>query len=373
MRSPGYFRCSFSRLSARDYRKILWIGAILSGIFTLIAAYSFAAQSLEATKIWTSGSTYDQAFFDLIAVWGLFQQRNRGSFAIGGCLLLNAITWAIAGRGTPVFGFSVFVQSGPFDFDLRTIPGILFVFVTLLVLYLRFRDEQARQAAIDQDLAAARRMQELLLAGSAEQHAGFAVDAVYRPAREVGGDFYRTVSLEDGSLLVIVGDVSGKGLDAAMLVAVVLGSLANETHRSPASLLAYLNRAVMGRTGGGFITACCARFYPDGRVVLANAGHISPYLAGCEVMLENGFPLGISPDATYGETAIQTDGALTFLSDGVVEARDAKGELLGFERMAGLTMKPAAEIVDAAQRWGQEDDITVLTVMRAAELSEATA
>ena len=99
-------------------------------------------------------------------------------------------------------------------------------------------------------------MQEQLLSGSAENPAGFVVDAVYRPAREVGGDFYRTESLEDGSLLVIVGDVSGKGLDASMLVAVILGSLANETNRNPASLLAYLNRAAMGRTAGGFITAC---------------------------------------------------------------------------------------------------------------------
>ena len=157
-----------------------------------------------------------------------------------------------------------------------------------------------------------------------------------------------------------------------MLVAVILGSLANETHRNPASLLAYLNRAVMGRTGGGFITTCCARFYDDGRVVLANAGHISPYLGGREVTLENGLPLGVSPHASYSETAIQTVGALTFLSDGVVEARDAHGELLGFERVAAITTKPAAEIADAAQRWGQEDDITVLSVKRTAKLEAVT-
>ena len=169
-----------------------------------------------------------------------------------------------------------------------------------------------------------------------------------------------------------MGDVSGKGLDAAMLVAVVLGSLVNETHRSPASLLAYLNRAVMGRTGGGFITACCARLYPDGRIVLANAGHISPYLDGRELQLENGLPLGISADAAYSETEIQTDGALTFISDGVVEARDARGELLGFERVAVLTAQTASKIADAAQRWGQEDDITVLTVARAPKLEAVT-
>jgi serine phosphatase RsbU (regulator of sigma subunit) len=165
-------------------------------------------------------------------------------------------------------------------------------------------------------------------------------------------------------LLVVVGDVSGKGLDAAMLVAAVLGSLANEVERAPASLLSYLNHAVMGRTGGGFITACCAHFKPGGSMVIANAGHISPYLDGCELALENGLPLGVSADARYTETEMHTCGTVTFLSDGVVEARNAMGELLGFERTTALTLKPAAEIAEAAQRWGQQDDITVLTVTR---------
>jgi serine phosphatase RsbU (regulator of sigma subunit) len=207
-------------------------------------------------------------------------------------------------------------------------------------------------------------MQDQLLGAGAVDAPGYAIEAVYRPAQEVGGDFYRTVPLKDGSLQVIVGDVSGKGLDAAMLVAVVLGGLANETERNPASLLEYLNQAVLGRTGGGFVTACCARFYPDGRVVIANAGHISPYLDGREVQLENGFPLGVTAQAAYSETEIQAARTVTFLSDGVVEARNTKGELLGFERMATLTAKPAPDIADAAQRWGQEDDITVVTVKR---------
>ena len=289
------------------FRRILQSGAVLALIFALAAAYSLGKQSYAAMELWEFGFTYGMAAFELLTMAGLLLDRRRGSFVIALCLLLNASGWAWGALALQ-FHLPIGFESGPFSFDLRSFPSILFVFATLIVLYLRYRDEQARQAAIDQDLAAARRMQEHLLAASATNPAGFTVDAVYRPAREVGGDFYRTVPLEDGSLLVIVGDVSGKGLDAAMLVAVVLGSLANETHRSPASLLAYLNRAVMGRTGGGFITACCARFYPDGRVVLANAGHISPYVAGREATLENGLPLGVSPDATYSETEMQTEG-----------------------------------------------------------------
>ena len=362
------FQLLFLGTLCARFRNVLKIGTVLSVFAALIAAYSLAEQSQVAALLWLFWASYCGWVFVLLAAWSCFQERNRGSLAIALCLLLGGAVW---GWGTIAIKFhlpGLDIPAGPFHIDLRSVPAVFFVFVTLLVLYLRYRDEQARQAAVDQDLAAARRMQEQLLANIEKTPSGFAVEAIYRPAREVGGDFYRTVALEDGSLLVIVGDVSGKGLDAAMLVAVILGSLGNETHRSPASLLAYLNRAVLGRTAGGFITACCARFNPDGRVALANAGQIAPYIDGREVQLENGLPLGISEHATYVETEIMTDAVVTFVSDGVVEARDAKGELLGFERLAKLTAKRATEIAETAQRWGQQDDITVLTVARAPKL-----
>ena len=356
------------------FRRILQLGAMFAAICAVLAAYSLGAQSHAATVTWRIGNFYGLAIFQLIAMWGLLLDRRPGSFAIAFCLLLDSAGWALgmATERSNLFRH-FFIEAGPFRIDLRTVPGVLFVFVTLLVLYLRYRDEQVRQAAINQELSAARRMQEQLLTGSESHTAGFLVDVAYRPAREVGGDFYRAVPMEDGSLLVILGDVSGKGLDAAMLVAVILGSLANETHRNPASLLSYLNRGVIGRTGGGFITACCARFYPDGRVILANAGQIAPYVDGRELALENGLPLGISAEACYSETEVKTNAAVTFVSDGVVEARDPNGELLGFERIAALTRRKATEIAEAAQRWGQEDDITVLSVARTAKLEAATA
>ncbi|MGD0893896.1 MAG: SpoIIE family protein phosphatase [Terracidiphilus sp.] len=82
-----------------------------------------------------------------------------------------------------------------------------------------------------------------------------------------------------------------------MLVAVLPGSLANEAHRNPASLLESMNRAVVGRTGGGFITACCVHFFPDSRLVLANAGQSAPCLDAHEIETDTGFPLGVSVDA----------------------------------------------------------------------------
>ncbi len=344
------------------FRRVLRFGAYFAIAAALIWAYGLAMDAgYEDVFIFTIG--WVLPFFELLAVWGLMLDRNRGSMAIAMALLLHRSVQTWNNTLTLMRKPLPSISAGPFLIDPRGISAEVLVIVVLVVLYLRYREEQARQAASEQNLAAARRMQEQLLGTAAVDTSGFVIDAVYRPAQEVGGDFYRTEPLEDGSLLVVVGDVSGKGLDAALLVAAVLGGLAIEKERGPARLLEDLNKAVTGRTGGGFITACCARFYPNGRVVIANAGHISPCIDGRELELAAGLPLGITVQAEYSETSVQAGGQrVTFLSDGVVEARNAAGELLGFDRMAALSKKPAVEIADAAQRWGQEDDITVLTV-----------
>jgi serine phosphatase RsbU (regulator of sigma subunit) len=103
-------------------------------------------------------------------------------------------------------------------------------------------------------------------------------------------------------------------------------------------------------------------------VVIANAGHPAPYCNGAEIELEGGLPLGIAEDVTYTETefSLEAGETLTLLSDGVVEARIASGELFGFERTCGISRELAEKIAATAKRWGQEDDITVLTVMRTA-------
>jgi phosphoserine phosphatase RsbU/P len=349
-----------ARLTPRFSR---WIdlGAVLYCLYgALLAVGVYTDASYLGTRFWNSSGILPIVFF-IVAGIGLLMERKQGSFAIAVSLLLYqvATSWV---NYTASGGNLRRMPFGPFAIDIRAVFELLFVVVTLIVLCLRYREDQFRQVALARDMTSARHMQEQLLRRDSAPVANFVVDAAYVPAHEVGGDFYRTVPQDDGSLLVVVGDVSGKGIDAAMLVAAVLGSLANETHRNPASLLGYLNRAVWGRTGGGFITACCARVHPDGRLVVANAGHIAPYMDNRELQIENGLPLGITPDANYRETEVFASGTLTFVSDGVVEACDAKGELLGFERTAGLSGKSASEIADAARRWGQADDITVLRV-----------
>ncbi len=224
------------------------------------------------------------------------------------------------------------------------------------------RREKQRMAG---ELEAARGVQQLLITSNNQQDSLWTIDAAYLPAQEVGGDFYQLFPAPDGSLLLVTGDVSGKGLQAAMLVATVVGALGDLISRQPGQVLAHLNRSLRGKTRGGFVTCCAALFHPNGNVQAANAGHLAPYLDGCEVEVEAGLPLGLNPDAEYPETTIAASGeCLTFVSDGVVEAENAQRELFGFDRTREISGKSAQEIAEAAQAWGQNDDITVVTVRR---------
>ena len=151
------------------------------------------------------------------------------------------------------------------------------------------------------------------------------MEAAYIAAAEVGGDFYQAFPEPDGGLLFYIGDVSGKGLSAAMIGTLIVGAIrALAAQRlSPARSLALLNQQLAGQTDGGFVTCLCARITAGGTMTISNAGHLAPYLNGAEVNLANGLPLGISNTADYTEQTVELPAAarLTFVSDGVVEAR----------------------------------------------------
>jgi hypothetical protein len=154
----------------------------------------------------------------------------------------------------------------------------------------------------------------------------------------------------------------------------LIGALRTMPPLPPARILAALNRGLVGQMQHGFVTCCAARIHPGGAMILANAGHLAPYRSGEEMTLPHGLPLGLSAESEYLETTLELapDDTLTFLSDGVVEARNATGELFGFERTREISRRPAGSIAEAAQRFGQEDDITVLTLaFTAAEVLHA--
>ena len=193
----------------------------------------------------------------------------------------------------------------------------------------------------------------------------------------MGGDFFQILATPDGGVLAVIGDVSGKGMPAAMTVSLLVGTVRTLAHymQSPGEILAAMNQRMLGRSQGGFTTCLGLRADDDGTLTIANAGHIAPYIAGKDLPLLNGLPLGIAADATYAEGSFKLAPGeqLTLLTDGVVEARDKAGALFGFEATATLSTQSAEAIAEAAQSFGQEDDITVLSITRTLDLNPALA
>ncbi|MGD0914291.1 MAG: PP2C family protein-serine/threonine phosphatase, partial [Terracidiphilus sp.] len=138
-----------------------------------------------------------------------------------------------------------------------------------------------------------------------------------------------------------------------------------ETCTSPSALLAGLNRRLYGR-GDGFATCLVLMVEPSGKLTVANAGHLNPYIDGVEIETEANLPLGLDEGVRYSEMTLQFDPnqLCTLLTDGVIEASSPSGELYGFERTQAISNNSANSIAETAREFGQQDDITVLTVSR---------
>jgi hypothetical protein len=264
----------------------------------------------------------------------------------------------------------------PFGFgiNLSDLATMLSLGIITVLLLRRFLQGQRQRELWRLEMEQARQVQSLLVPTTPPSTPGFAVESVYLPASSVGGDFFQTSPGDDGSLLVVVGDVSGKGLKAAMTVSTIIGALRGCTARKPSEVLAYLNRVLHGQVKG-FVTCSAALITADGAMTLANAGHLAPYCNGEELSVNSGLPLGIVADGDYAETtyAIAPGDRLTFVSDGVVEATNEKRELFGFERTQQISSQPAQTIAAAAKQFGQEDDISVLSVIRTAAIKAVIA
>jgi len=241
---------------------------------------------------------------------------------------------------------------------------VLFGAAAIAIFVRELIEDQREKERLAGELEAGRAMQQVLLGAELPSIPGLRIDSVYKPAGEVGGDFFQVRPAPDGAALVAVGDVSGKGLSAAMTVSTILGALRALPAAPPAELLRALNHMLAGQLQGGFVTCCIAHIALNGTVTTANAGHLAPYRNQEEVSIESGLPLGITADAEYPEStfALAPGETLVFLSDGVVEAQNAQGELFGFERTRTISAQSAERIAQAAQAFGQEDDITVLTL-----------
>ena len=264
---------------------------------------------------------------------------------------------------------------GPIEFSASAINYTVFLGSLISVILYRFVHVSQEEQRSTAEIEAARSVQAMLIPTQLPSNRNFMLESAYLPVNGVGGDFFQVLPLKDESLLIVVGDVSGKGLQAAMNASTLVGALRNEISHDPATILNHLNLVMVGedlRPSAGrnskavlsFATCLCARIYPDGAMTIANAGHLSPYRDGREMELASGLPLGITSSIRYEQAdfRLQLGDRLIFLSDGVVEATNPRGELFGFERTQQVSNESARYIANAAQRFGQNDDITVVSL-----------
>lgn len=307
------------------------------------------------------------ALLILIGILGIRKTGFEGWLSLPALSLLALIfLGGIRGRNLSLLGV---------DFPLARIATLTSLAIITVLMIRRLLHGQRQREQWKQEMEQARHVQQMLVPANPPAAPGFSVESVYLPAQQVGGDFFQISPGDDGSLLIVVGDVSGKGLKAAMTVSAIVGGLKQIDSREPAEILTSLNRQLVDELDGGFVTCCAAVIGPGDRFTISNAGHLSPYCNGEEFAVDADLPLGIDRATCYTQTEYELahDDRLVFISDGVVEARNHKGELYGFARTVQLSRHSARIIAATVQQFGQEDDITVVSIKRTGARGELTA
>jgi serine phosphatase RsbU (regulator of sigma subunit) len=246
----------------------------------------------------------------------------------------------------------------------------------------RLEHEIRERERVEQELRVARTIQQASLPKEVPTLEGWQISPYYQPAREVGGDFYDVLELPNGRLGIVVGDATGKGVPAALVMASARSMLRAiaQASESPGDVLSRVNDALVTDIPPNmFVTCFYAILDPKSGILrYANAGHDLPYLhrnGEAEELRARGMPLGLMPGMRYEENEIVLDAgeAALFYSDGLVEAHDPKGELFGFPRLRVVVAEHGTErslgefVLEelysfTGEEWEQEDDITLLTL-----------
>ena len=371
------FVLHFTGTKSRKFVRGVQIGVLL------VPFVSF----LHLTLVYQILSVASEVLFCGLVIVLLFRAWRTGR-SEAGVMLLPFFLAAIADSASTVLDFAAsrhwlpeqFASHrfyfGPIEFGIGTVAYTIFLgslIAVILYRFVRISQEEQRSAA---EISAARSVQALLIPTQLPSNRNFMLESAYLPVNGVGGDFFQVLPLKDDSLLIVVGDVSGKGLQAAMNSSTLVGALRNELSHDPATVLNHLNHVLIGAVSSPgtavkeldcapcFATCLCARVYPDGTTTIANAGHLNPYRDGREVALAGSLPLGVIANTEYEQSSFQLNRGdrLVFLSDGVVEATNAEGELFGFERTQQVSNESPRYIAQTAQRFGQTDDITVVSL-----------
>jgi serine phosphatase RsbU (regulator of sigma subunit)/ketosteroid isomerase-like protein len=256
----------------------------------------------------------------------------------------------------------------------------------------RLEQEIRERERVEQELRVARTIQQASLPKEVPEMEGWQISPFYRPAREVGGDFYDFHLLSEGRLGLVVGDATGKGVPAALVMSTTCGMLQLAAQAldssSPSEVLARVNETLLARIPLNMFVTCfyCILDPESASLSYANAGHDLPYLrrvgGDAEELRARGMPLGLMPGMSYEqkEIVLGAGEAALFYSDGLVEAHDQRGEMFGFPRLRALVAEHGEDrsLEDflmeelysfVGEGWEQEDDITLLTLRRSAFLS----
>src|ERR671915_100222 len=253
-----------------------------------------------------------------------------------------------------------------------------------------FEQERIERERVEQELRVARRIQQASLPVEVPNLAGWQISPYYKPAREVGGDFYDFHLLSEDRLGLVVGDATGKGVPAALVMSTTCGMLQLAAQAldsfSPGEVLERVNEALLARIPANMFVTCfyCILDPESGSLSYANAGHDLPYLwhgGDAEELRARGMPLGLMPGMRYEEKEVVLDAGevALFYSDGLVEAHNPQGEMFGFPRLRELVAEHAEErslgdfLLEelysfTGEGWEQEDDITLLMLRRSASL-----
>jgi serine phosphatase RsbU (regulator of sigma subunit) len=359
-------------------RRPAWIPPVLAVLAALLAVSNLLAQNVFFTTVPLSVSHASEvvsvclrmalmALMLITAIQGIREQGPEGWAALPAMLLAGISEFYTELQFLHILNFWF-----PFGIQITTrqLANLLLVAVLAALLLRRLVLSIRRQRQMALDVKQAQEVQQVILPEARLALPGLTIESEYRPAREVGGDFFQIIPHKtDGSLLIVAGDVTGKGLKAGMLVALLVGATRStaETNSEPGNMLAALNRRLMGRNDAQ-ATCLALRIASDGAATLANAGHMAPYLNGEPIAMEGALPLGMMESAEFSlmHFQLKPDDKLVLMSDGIAEATDAEGHLFGFERMHELLRraKSAAEVANAAESFGQEDDISVISVTR---------
>lgn len=311
-------------------------------------------------------------FLLLIVVQAIRDHGIEGWLALPPVLLASTAEFSheLAQLGMRAAWFPFGVQIG-----LAVAARLLLVLVLTILLVHRLTLSIRRQRLMALDFKQAQEVQRVILPQSHVSVSGLSIESEYRPARLVGGDFFQIIpDPSDGSLLIVVGDVAGKGLQAGMLVALLIGAIRStaETTSEPLSILQALNRRLIGR-GEAYATCLALRITADAHVTIANAGHLPPYLNGDPVHLDGALPLGALESADFSVThfQLQPGDNLFVTTDGLAEAMNSEGQIFGFARVEELVKarETASHIADTIQTYGQEDDISIVSLTRTPALA----